>query len=30
VLKMNAPNCGGGGPVPPGPVEYTATVVYKG
>jgi hypothetical protein len=30
VLKMNAPNCGGGGPVPPGPVEYTVTVVYKG
>lgn len=29
VLKLNAPNCGGGGPVPPGPVEYTVTVVYK-
>ena len=30
VLKLNAPNCGGGGPVPPGPVEYRVTVVHKG
>jgi len=27
-LKLLAPNCGGGGPVPPGPIQYTATVTY--
>ena len=27
-LKFLPPNCGGGGPVPPGPVQYTAIVNY--
>jgi len=27
-LKLNPPNCGGGGPTPPGPVDYTVTVTF--
>jgi hypothetical protein len=27
-LKLLPANCGGGGPQPPGPVDYTATVTY--
>jgi hypothetical protein len=27
-LKFLPPNCGGGGPAPPGPVQYTAIVSY--
>ena len=29
TLKLLAPNCGGGGPVPAGPIQYTATVTYQ-
>jgi hypothetical protein len=28
-LKLLPLNCGGGGPVPPGPIDYTATVTYQ-
>ena len=29
TLKLLASNCGGGGSVPPGPIQYTATVTYQ-
>lgn len=29
TLKLLAPNCGGGGSVPAGPITYTVTVVYQ-
>ena len=28
-LKLNPPNCGGRGPAPPGPVDYTVTVTFQ-
>lgn len=28
-LKLNAPNCGAGGPPPAGPISYTATVTFQ-
>jgi hypothetical protein len=28
TLVFNPANCGGNGPRPPGPVEYTATLTY--
>ena len=29
TLKLLAPNCGGGGSAPAGPITYTVTVVYQ-